>query len=233
MKSAFPKQDLRNCHSFLVGRLVDLAGEISLMNDWSSSFYGSFPYPSNAERQARWWQGYIFKSLVWLDQGPERKAGALLIWSSHLVNAIALQAHFCCCSVLIAFWKRVPHMCVYIYTQYIWRALFQNAISTNSKIEFAMPMPSLEIMFWKSALHRCVYKPAYIPIWNDLIQNSIYELGIGITSQFDGIALIAFWKSALHIHIYNVYTCTLHAHIYMHMCTHTERVVCWWPGDGA
>ena len=40
----------------------------------------------------------------------------------------------------------------FFYSKRIWRALFQNAISANTKTEFAMPMLSSYIMFWKRAL---------------------------------------------------------------------------------
>ena len=48
---------------------------------------------------------------------------------------------------------------------HIWRAVFQNTISANPKIEFAMPMPSSKIMFWKTALHKYAHIYAYIYIY--------------------------------------------------------------------
>ena len=45
------------------------------------------------------------------------------------------------------------HIMDYIYT-YINRVIFLNTISTNPKIEFALPMPNSEIMFWKRTLHK-------------------------------------------------------------------------------
>ena len=49
--------------------------------------------------------------------------------------------------------------CYGICMEYV--ALFQNALSANSKIEFAIPMASSEIIFWKSILHKYVDKYAY------------------------------------------------------------------------
>ena len=37
------------------------------------------------------------------------------------------------------------------------RALFQNTISVNLKIELAMAMPSSEIMFWKRSLQKYLH----------------------------------------------------------------------------
>ena len=50
------------------------------------------------------------------------------------------------------------NMCTYVHINCIyiniWRVLFQNAISTDPKIEFAMSMPHSGIMFDKRALHK-------------------------------------------------------------------------------
>ena len=85
-------------------------------------------------------------------------------------------------------------------SRYMWRAHFQNALSANSKIDVAKPMPSSEIMFWKRALpKRAAY--IYMHMWKVLYQNTIFEVDIGITSSVSGIALNAFWKE-LFIYIY-------------------------------
>ena len=54
------------------------------------------------------------------------------------------------------------------------RALFQNALSTNPRIDFAMPMPSSEIMFWKRAFHKYVHIYAYVHMSKALYQNIIF-----------------------------------------------------------
>ena len=63
----------------------------------------------------------------------------------------------------------MSQLCCYIcasewYIKRIWRALFQNTISVNTKIEFAIPIPSLEIMFWKGGLYKCVHIYAHYQI---------------------------------------------------------------------
>ena len=51
--------------------------------------------------------------------------------------------------------------CITRYVNNIGRALFQNALSVNPKMKFAMPMPSLEIMLWNKALHNYTHIDAY------------------------------------------------------------------------
>ena len=81
---------------------------------------------------------------------------------------------------------------VYQYLSWIWRTLFQ--------INFAMLMPSLEIMFWKRALHKYVPIYSYIHMWKALDQNTILERGISIASSFSGMTPKAFKNErALHI----------------------------------
>ena len=60
----------------------------------------------------------------------------------------------CVNSTFSVFWKRL----------FIWRAFFQNAITANRKIEFAMPKPSSESIFWKRALHNYAHIYIYIYI---------------------------------------------------------------------
>ena len=49
------------------------------------------------------------------------------------------------------------------YTVFIYEELFfQNALSTNPKIEVAMEIPSSVIMFWTKALHKYVHICTYI-----------------------------------------------------------------------
>ena len=45
---------------------------------------------------------------------------------------------------------------------YICKALFQNMISANPKIEFVMSITSSEINFWKRSLHMYMYIYIYI-----------------------------------------------------------------------
>ena len=117
------------------------------------------------------------------------------------------------CSVLseITHLQMVSHMSLYK-----WRALFQNALSAIPKIDVAMPLPSLEIIFWKRVLHKYEHIYIYIYIyiyythmWKTLYQSTIFEIGIGIASSFSGMTLKAFWKRAPHIHI--------HTHIYIYI----------------
>ena len=49
-----------------------------------------------------------------------------------------------------------------------WRALFQNVLSANPKIEVAMAMPSSKIMLWKGAVHKYVHIYALIHMWKAL-----------------------------------------------------------------
>ena len=92
--------------------------------------------------------------------------------------------------------------CVDIYiTTHIWRALFHNAISVIPKIELAITMPMLEIVFHKRALHKYEHVCAYIHMWKVICQHSIYKLGIDIWNPFLGMVLMAFWKRALYMHM--------------------------------
>ena len=54
------------------------------------------------------------------------------------------------------------YMLYITYIQYILRALVQNAISTDPKIEFELPMPSSEIILSKKAHHIYIYIYIYI-----------------------------------------------------------------------
>ena len=82
----------------------------------------------------------------------------------------------------------------------IWRALFQNALSDNPKIDVAMPMPSSEIIFWKRILHKYVDIYAYTHMWKACYQNTTIGRGICIASSFSGMALNAVWKRALYMY---------------------------------
>ena len=140
----------------------------------------------------------------------------IYIWTYIYMHSLCVYYIYMCAYVYIH-----PHACIHI-----WRALFQNALSSNPKINVAMPMLSSEVMFWKRS-HTCIHMQVYM--WKVLYQNAIFDLGIGITSSFSGMVLNAFWKRALHnyihlckyiyshIHVYAVYIYT-YAQIYTALC---------------
>ena len=68
--------------------------------------------------------------------------------------------------------------------QQIYEDLFQNALSTDPKMEFAMPVPSSQIMFWQRSFHGYVH--IYAPVHRriTIFQHRVYELGIGIANSF-------------------------------------------------
>ena len=68
-----------------------------------------------------------------------------------------------------------------------------------------MLMQSSEIMVYERALHIYVHIYTYMNMLKALYQNTIFEFDIGIASPFLGMALNAFGKRALHIHIYLVF----------------------------
>ena len=105
---------------------------------------------------------------------------------------------------------------------YILRALFQSAIIASPKIEFAMPMPSSELMFWKRTLHKYVHTDAFM-------KGKTYSMKLVLTLQthFSNWRLSRFGKELfiythiftyiyIHIYIYRLHT---YIHIYLCMCT--------------
>ena len=65
-----------------------------------------------------------------------------------------------------------------------------------------MAMPSSDIMFWNRALYKYLHIYAYIHVKSPFFLNLIYEPDIGNASPFSGVAVIAFWKRAIDLHIY-------------------------------
>ena len=71
-------------------------------------------------------------------------------------------------------------------------------------------------VFEISSSYISTYISIYTYIWKALCPNTIYELGIGITSPFLGVALIVLWKRALCICSY------INAYIYIYICKYTR-----------
>ena len=89
------------------------------------------------------------------------------------------------------------YICTYIYIR---RALFQNTLNTNPKIDVALQMPSSEIMILKRALHKYVH----IYICEKLFAKThSLNLTLALQAHCFGMALNAFWKE-LFIYIYDV-----------------------------
>ena len=100
-------------------------------------------------------------------------------------------------------WKIAIHICIFPYVcSYLWRALFQNAISANNKNRGWNANVKFRFMFLKRALHKYQHTYGKMHIWKTIFPNPIYELGIGTARPFLGMAFTAFWKRALHIYIY-------------------------------
>ena len=73
----------------------------------------------------------------------------------------------------------------------IWRALFQNEISANPKMQFSMPVSTLTIMFDKRTLHTYMKSSfAKHNLWTWYKDCKLISFAM---------ALIVFWKRAVHI----------------------------------
>ena len=81
-------------------------------------------------------------------------------------------------------------------------------MSANPKIEFAMTMPSSEILFWKSALRKYVHIYAYRHICEKLFfKTQSMNLALALEAHFFNGAYCALEKSFIYIlHVYlNIY----------------------------
>ena len=68
--------------------------------------------------------------------------------------------------------------------------LFQNAISADPKIAFAMPMPGSEIMFWNKSFHNYVHIYLFYTYAKALFQNIVYDLGVDSASPYFRVAIL-------------------------------------------
>ena len=107
--------------------------------------------------------------------------GATLFISDHLQPCATRRDHVRIYTIICSPLQPCAAFCSHMQPcAYMWRALIPNTISANTKIDFAMPIASSEMMFRKRALHIyvhiCAYIYIYTHVWQAVSLKIIYNI---------------------------------------------------------